>query len=64
MFMCIITLAIYSVVIPEFLVTLYFDSHFRRSSLDVLLIISNLSTTCQLTVIRVLVYYSRLSVNC
>jgi len=33
-------------------------------TLDVLIIIGNLSTTCQLTVIRVLVYYSRLSVNC
>jgi len=32
--------------------------------LDVLLIISNFSTTCQLTLIRVLVYYSRLSVDC
>jgi len=31
-------------------------------TLDILLIISNFSTTCQVTVIRVLVYYSRLSV--
>jgi len=33
-------------------------------TLDVLLIISNFSTTCQVTLIRVLVYYSRLSVDC
>jgi len=33
-------------------------------TLDVLLIISNFSTTCQQTLIRVLVYYSRLSVDC
>jgi len=34
-------------------VTLYFDI----VTLDVLLIISNFSTTCQLTLIKVLVYY-------
>jgi len=34
-------------------------------TLDVLLIISNFSTTCQVTLIRVLVYCSsRLSVDC
>jgi len=32
-------------------------------TLDILLTISNFSTTCQLSVIRVLVYYSRLSVD-
>jgi len=32
-------------------------------TLDVLLIISNFSTTCQVTLIRVLVYYYRLSVS-
>jgi len=37
---------------------------FRLVTLDVLLIISNFSTACQLILIRILVYYNRLPVDC